>query len=235
VFRELSVAEQRYQAVLAVIEDGLQVTEAAAKAGVTRQALHSWLSRYLATAGVLGLAGAAAVDSLAAVAPAPGQTVLISGATGGAGAFASSTRPPPVPLSSPPPARAERMTSFATSVPPARWTGAVTSSRRSAPSPRTVSTQSCTGRRPGDPASLAGLLADGGTMASTLGFGPEQHPAAVSIMADPNAETLSRLADDVVAGLLSVPVTATYRLDEAGLALADYGAGALGKLAVSIR
>jgi transposase InsO family protein len=46
VFRELSVAEQRYQAVLSVIEDGLQVTEAAAKAGVTRQALHSWLSRY---------------------------------------------------------------------------------------------------------------------------------------------------------------------------------------------
>jgi transposase InsO family protein len=46
VFRELSVAEQRYQAVLAVIEDGLQVTEAAVKAGVTRQALHSWLSRY---------------------------------------------------------------------------------------------------------------------------------------------------------------------------------------------
>jgi transposase len=46
VFRELSVAEQRYQAVLAVIEDGLQVSEAAAKAGVTRQAVHSWLSRY---------------------------------------------------------------------------------------------------------------------------------------------------------------------------------------------
>ena len=33
MFRELSVAEQRYQAVLAVIEDGLRVTEAAAKAG----------------------------------------------------------------------------------------------------------------------------------------------------------------------------------------------------------
>jgi transposase InsO family protein len=46
VFRELSVAEQRYQAVLSVIEDGLQVSEAAAKSGVTRQALHSWLSRY---------------------------------------------------------------------------------------------------------------------------------------------------------------------------------------------
>ncbi|WP_439647017.1 helix-turn-helix domain-containing protein [Blastococcus haudaquaticus] len=40
------MAEQRYQAVLAVIEDGLSVTEAAAKAGATRQALHSWSSRY---------------------------------------------------------------------------------------------------------------------------------------------------------------------------------------------
>ncbi len=40
------MAELRYQAVLAVIEDGLQVTEAAAKAGVTRQALHVWLSHY---------------------------------------------------------------------------------------------------------------------------------------------------------------------------------------------
>jgi predicted DNA-binding protein YlxM (UPF0122 family) len=46
VLRELSVAEQRYQAVLAVIEDDLQVTEVAAKAGVTRQALHTCLSRY---------------------------------------------------------------------------------------------------------------------------------------------------------------------------------------------
>ena len=44
--RELSVAEQRYQAVLAVIEDGVAVTEAAAKVGVTRQTLHAWLSRY---------------------------------------------------------------------------------------------------------------------------------------------------------------------------------------------
>jgi transposase len=54
VFRELSVAEQRYQAVLAVIEDGLPVTEAAAKAGVTRQALHEWLTRY-AEGGLEGL------------------------------------------------------------------------------------------------------------------------------------------------------------------------------------
>ncbi len=52
--RELSVAEQRYQAVLAVIEDGLSVTDVAAKVGVSRQTVHTWLSRY-AGAGLPGL------------------------------------------------------------------------------------------------------------------------------------------------------------------------------------
>jgi transposase-like protein len=45
VFRELSVAEQRYQAVLAVIEDGAEMTAVAEKFGVRRQTVHSWLSR----------------------------------------------------------------------------------------------------------------------------------------------------------------------------------------------
>jgi transposase len=55
VLRELSVAEQRYQAVLAVIEDGLQITEVAAKVGVSRQTVHAWLARY-AAGGLEGLA-----------------------------------------------------------------------------------------------------------------------------------------------------------------------------------
>ena len=52
---ELSVAEQRYRAVLTVIEDGLSVAEAAAKVGVSRQTLHAWLDRY-AGQGLPGLA-----------------------------------------------------------------------------------------------------------------------------------------------------------------------------------
>jgi len=40
------VAEQRYQAVLAVIADGLSVKQAAEKTGVSRQTLHAWLARY---------------------------------------------------------------------------------------------------------------------------------------------------------------------------------------------
>jgi transposase-like protein len=52
--RELSVAEQRYQAVLAVISDGLSVSQVAQKVGVSRQTLHTWLARYEAS-GLGGL------------------------------------------------------------------------------------------------------------------------------------------------------------------------------------
>jgi transposase InsO family protein len=42
----MSVSEQRYLAVLAVIRDGDTVTEVAARFGVSRKTLHVWLSRY---------------------------------------------------------------------------------------------------------------------------------------------------------------------------------------------
>ena len=54
LMRELSVAEQRYQAVLAVISDGLSVSQVAQKVGGSRQTLHSWLARYEAQ-GLEGL------------------------------------------------------------------------------------------------------------------------------------------------------------------------------------
>jgi transposase InsO family protein len=44
--RELSVAEQRYQAVLAVISDGETVTAVAARFGVSRKTVHDWLAKY---------------------------------------------------------------------------------------------------------------------------------------------------------------------------------------------
>lgn len=53
--RELSVVEQRYQAVLAVISDGLSISQVASKVGVSRQTLHAWLARYEAQ-GLEGLA-----------------------------------------------------------------------------------------------------------------------------------------------------------------------------------
>ncbi len=44
--RELSVVGQRFQAVLAVISDGLSISQVASKVGVSRQTLHTWLARY---------------------------------------------------------------------------------------------------------------------------------------------------------------------------------------------
>jgi transposase InsO family protein len=46
VLVELSVMEQRYQAVLAVVQDGWKVTEVAARMGVSRQSVHAWIARY---------------------------------------------------------------------------------------------------------------------------------------------------------------------------------------------
>jgi transposase InsO family protein len=51
---ELSVVEQRYQAVLAVIRDGVPVTEVANRFGVSRQAVHRWL-RWYEDQGLAGL------------------------------------------------------------------------------------------------------------------------------------------------------------------------------------
>jgi transposase-like protein len=52
---DLSVVEQRYQAVLAVIRDGVPVVEVAGRMGVSRQAVHRWL-RWYEDQGLAGLA-----------------------------------------------------------------------------------------------------------------------------------------------------------------------------------
>ena len=52
---ELGVVEQRYRAVLEVLEEGTPVTEVARRHGVARQTVHEWLARY-AAGGLAGLA-----------------------------------------------------------------------------------------------------------------------------------------------------------------------------------
>jgi transposase InsO family protein len=46
VLLELTVAEQRFNAVMEVIRDGLTVIEVAERYGVSRQTVHGWLGRY---------------------------------------------------------------------------------------------------------------------------------------------------------------------------------------------
>jgi transposase InsO family protein len=54
MLREWSVAEQRYRAVLEVL-DGASVTDVARRYGVSRQTVHAWLRRYAEDGGVVNL------------------------------------------------------------------------------------------------------------------------------------------------------------------------------------
>ncbi|WP_405539339.1 NADP-dependent oxidoreductase [Streptomyces sp. NBC_00075] len=188
-------------------------------------------------AGALGLAGAAAVDSLDAIDPKAGETVLIAGATGGVGAIAvqyAAARGARVIATARQGGHADFIRSLGgEDVHVVDYTADLGAQVR-AIAPGGVDAAL---HLAGDGGSLADLVAPGGRIASTLGFGPEavegRELTAVSVMADANTATLERLAADVAAGRLRVPVTATYTLDDAPQAFADFGAGALGKLAVA--
>jgi NADPH:quinone reductase-like Zn-dependent oxidoreductase len=190
----------------------------------------------LAVAGVLGLAGAAAVGAVDAVTPATGEFVLVSGATGGVGAFAVQL------------AAARGATVIATAKPGedadfvrglgaahvVDYTGDVAAQVR-AIRPDGVDALV---HLAGDPAHLTGLLAPGGRLASTLITSPDQlglpEAQVTAVFADPEVATLDRLAAEVAAGRLRAPIQRTYALDQIGQAMADFGAGTRGKLAVSI-
>ncbi len=77
--RELSLAEQRYLAVLAVIAEGHDVTAVAQRWGVSGQTVHDWLSRY--EVGARGPGG-----SLASAAVVPASDAGRDRGVGGAGA-----------------------------------------------------------------------------------------------------------------------------------------------------
>ncbi|MGW3690433.1 NADP-dependent oxidoreductase [Streptomyces sp. NPDC005125] len=188
-------------------------------------------------AGALGLAGTAALDSVEAVAVKPGETLLISGATGGVGALAvqlAAARGVKVIATARPGTHADFVSALTDAeVHLVDFTGDLEAQVR-ALAPGGVDAAL---HLAGDGAQLAGLLRPGGRIASTLGFGPDavegQDITAYSVMADPNPQTLGALATDAASGALRVPVTATYSLEQAPDAFAAFGAGALGKLAIT--
>jgi NADPH:quinone reductase-like Zn-dependent oxidoreductase len=186
----------------------------------------------LARAGALGLAGAAGLQAVEAVAEPSGRMVLISGASGGVGAIALQY------------AHAAGADVIATARPGAEadlvrelgaqhvvdYAGDLEAQVR-AIAPDGVDAVL---HFAGDGSRLVGLLRADGRVISTVGFGPDQHAAAVAIMADPDTGTLEQLAADVAEGRIRIPITRTYSLDEAQQALADFPAGTVGKFAISI-
>ncbi|MDQ0578758.1 NADP-dependent oxidoreductase [Streptomyces rishiriensis] len=188
-------------------------------------------------AGALGLAGTAALNSVAAAAPEKGETVLVSGATGGVGALAvqlAAARGARVIAT----ARPGREADFVAGLSDAHIAvvdhTADLDAQVRALAPEGVDVVL---HLAGDAGQLAGLLREGGRIASTLGLTQEAvgtggvivHP----IMADPNPRTLATLADRVAAGELRVPVTATFSLQEAPEAFDAFRAGTLGKISVT--
>ena len=191
----------------------------------------------LAVAGLLGLAGTAALAAVDAVAPLPGQTVLISGATGDVGAFAvqlaaasgayviSTARP------------GEDDDAFL------RDLGAHATVNGTGDVPAAVTVLRLLGihavvHLAGNGLELADLLIPGGRIASTMGSPPGglggRALQATTVTAVPDRRTLERLADDVVRGQLSVPVQRTYPLADVPRALTDFAAGTRGKLAIGM-
>ena len=189
-----------------------------------------------AAAGVLGLAGSAALQAVDAVAPAAGETVLVSGATGGVGAYAvqlAAARGATVIATAKPGDEADFVRDLGASH-GVDYAGDVAAQVREI-RPRGVEAVL---HFAGDGAALGELLVPGGRLASTLIMSPDQLPVpnarVSSVFANPDAATLDRLAAEAAAGRLKAPIQRTYRLEEVGQAMADFAAGTRGKLAVSV-
>src|SRR6266699_1698853 len=180
--------------------------------------------------------GAGALNAVDAIAPRPGETVLVSGATGGVGAFAIQL------------AAAAGAYVIGSAQPGAeraylRDLGADDTVDYTGDVPAAVAALRPDGihavvHLAGDGLELADLLVAGGRIASTLGLTADdvggRAVQVIPVMAAPVRQTLERLAFDVVAGQLTVPVQRTYALADVPRALADFAAGTRGKLAISV-
>jgi NADPH:quinone reductase-like Zn-dependent oxidoreductase len=189
-----------------------------------------------AAAGVLGLAGSAALQAVDAIAPTAGETVLVSGATGGVGAYAVqlvAARGATVIATAKPGEDADFVRDLGASH-SVHYTGDVAAQVREI-RPEGVDAVL---HFAGDGPQLGELLVPGGRLASTLIMSAEQLPLpnaqVAPVFASSDAATLDRLAAEVAAGRLKTSIQQTYALEQIGDAFAAFEAGTRGKLAVAI-
>lgn len=184
----------------------------------------------LETAGVAVFASATAVVAVDAIAPQPGGTVLVVGATGGVGSFVVQLL------------RAAGATVVAPALPEDEaylrdlGVGEIV--------PRDGDVAAAVRERYADgvdalidlvssaPGTYDGALKPTGRVASTLSAAGEG-PGRIIVSHDPRA--LGRIADLLAHGTLKVPIAATYDLTDAPAALADLGGKhTRGKLAMRV-
>jgi NADPH:quinone reductase-like Zn-dependent oxidoreductase len=187
------------------------------------------------TAAVIGLAGIAAHDAVAALNIQPGETVLVSGATGGVGSIALQL------------AAANGATVIATGRAGqeedyVRGLGAAHVVDYTGDLVTAVQTIAAEGvdkalHAAGDPAVIGNVIRASGTVATTLGatnqaFGRDDLTVA-AIMAAATGEKLAQLLDRVADGKVRVNVEATVPLDRAHEAFKHFADGTLGKVLVT--
>ncbi|MFC4015432.1 NADP-dependent oxidoreductase [Nonomuraea purpurea] len=186
-------------------------------------------------AGALGLAGTAAFDGLATLGPIEGKTVLISGATGGVGTLA-------VQLAA---ARGARVIATAKPGPEADFVSALTEAEVLLVDYTHDVTAQVQALAPagvdavlhlaGDLAELTALAHAAVASALAVPETPEGRELQTAmIQSNPTADTLSTLAGQVAAGTLKVSVSSVHDLEQAGEAFAAFGAGTLGKIALTV-
>ncbi|MDO8106395.1 NADP-dependent oxidoreductase [Isoptericola sp. b441] len=185
-------------------------------------------------AAVIGLAGVAAHDAVEALDIQPGETVLVSGATGGVGSIAVQL------------AAAAGATVIATAQPGqeeeyVRSLGAAHTVDYTGDVSAAVSAIAADGvdkvvHAAGDGAALAATLRAGGILASTLGATAEavgrQDVTVAPIMAEATAGKLAALLGRVATGDLRVNVSTAIPIDRAPEAFAAFTGGKLGKVLI---
>jgi NADPH:quinone reductase-like Zn-dependent oxidoreductase len=186
-------------------------------------------------AAVIGLAGVAAYDALTALEVKPGETVLVSGATGGVGSVAlqlAAAAGATVIGTARPGQEAEYVSGLGAAH-TVDYTGDVAAAVW-ALAPNGVDKAL---HLAGDPAVVGQVLRAAGTLATTLGATAEQvgrdDVTVAGIMAAATADKLTALLDHVAAGGLRVNIEARVPLDRTQDAFALFSDGTLGKVLVT--
>lgn len=186
-------------------------------------------------AAVIGLAGIAAHDALEALDIQAGDTVLVSGATGGVGSIATqfAAAAGATVIGTAQPGQEEEYVRSLGAAHTIDYTGDVAAAVK-AISPQGVDKIV---HSAGDPAALASLVKTGGAVASTVGataeqFGGEDVTVA-TIMADATTNKLATLLQRVASGELRVNIETTVPLDRAPEAFAAFADGTLGKVLIT--
>ncbi|MEU9342711.1 NADP-dependent oxidoreductase [Streptomyces sp. NPDC048278] len=192
------------------------------------------------TAAALPLAGAAALAAVDAVAPEPGQVVLVNGATGGVGSYAVQllTARGATVVATGLAADTDRLTRLGAAV-VVDFTAGSVADQVKAHHPEGVDALVNLVGNSIDEVPLAAVRANGKVGSTTLHPDADALAAAgltgTTVFATPSADTIAPLAEQAAAGTLIVEVGTVLPLDRATDGLATIAAGkASGKIVVTI-